>query len=256
VNGEVRYIELLKRSLIDVLGPTTSRAAVQPGGDVRIEQVPESERYERLAGRDWPAQGSTMIGLARLTNLQRCIQTVLADDVPGDLIEAGVWRGGAAIFMRGLLDLYGSERLVWAADSFAGLPEPDPVAYPADDGDGHHEIDYLAVPLEDVRRNFSRYDIPTAGVRFVEGWFRDTLPTLGDKQWSLVRLDGDMYESTMVGLEHLYPGLSPGGFIVVDDYGAVAGCKRAVDDFRYRNAIQEDLEWIDWAGVSWRKASP
>jgi O-methyltransferase len=254
VNGALRYIDLLKLSLIDLLGSSTLRAVVQPGGAVRIEQVPESERGERLVGRDWPAQGTTMIGLARLTNLQFCIETILKDDVPGDVIEAGVWRGGAAIFMRALLDLNGAtERLVWAADSFAGLPVPDPATYPADRGDAHHEIGFLAVTLDDVRRNFSRYDIPTTGVRFVEGWFRDTLPALRDNQWSLIRLDGDMYESTMIGLENLYWGVSPGGFVVVDDYGAVAGCKRAVDDFRQQHGIHEELEWIDWTGVMWRK---
>jgi O-methyltransferase len=255
VNGERRYIELLKRSLVDVLGSTTSRAVMQPDGDIRIEEVPENERDQRLAGRDWPAQGTTMIGLARLENLQHCLESLLADEVPGDVIEAGVWRGGATIFMRALLDLQGAtDRLVWAADSFAGLPEPDPLTYLADEGDPHHSFSYLAVTVQDVRRNFSRYGISTAGVRFVEGWFRDTLPRLQGRQWSLIRLDGDMYESTMDGLEHLYPSLSPGGFVLIDDYGAVAGCRRAVEDFRERERICDELEWVDWTGVWWRKA--
>ena len=257
MTSALRYIDLLKLSLIDLLGSSTSRAVAQADGDVRIEEVPEDERGERLVGRDWPAQGTTMIGLARLTNLQGCVETILKDDVPGDLIEAGVWRGGAAIFMRALLDLHdATERLVWAADSFAGLPPPDPATYPADEGDPHHEVGFLAVPLEQVRRNFSRYEIPTTGVRFVEGWFRDTLPRLRGHQWSLIRLDGDMYESTMIGLESLYSDISPGGFVVVDDYGAVPGCKRAVDDFREHNGIQDELEWIDWTGIMWRKGTP
>ena len=159
--------------------------------------------------------------------------------------------------MRALLDLYDqTDRLVWAADSFAGLPAPDLARYPADDGDAHHEVGFLAVTLDQVRRNFSRYDIPTTGVRFVEGWFRDTLPTLRGHKWSLVRLDGDMYESTLIGSRTLYPDLSPGGFVVIDDYGAVTGCERAVDDFRRRNGIHDELEWIDWTGVMWRKGTP
>ena len=252
----LRYIELLRRSLIDVLGPATTRAVAQPNGEVRIENVPEAERDERLVGRDWPANGTTMVGLTRLTNLQRCIETVLADDVPGDFIETGVWRGGATIFMRALLDIHGdTKRLVWAADSFAGLPKPDPASYPADEGDPHHTVDYLAVSLEEVERNFSRYDISTDRVRFLPGWFRDTLPALIGEQWSLVRLDGDMYESTMLGLESLYPRLSPGGFVIVDDYGAIDVCRRAVADFRSRNSIDERLESIDWTGVCWRKAA-
>ncbi|HEV3321668.1 MAG TPA: TylF/MycF/NovP-related O-methyltransferase [Solirubrobacteraceae bacterium] len=252
----VRYIELLKRSLIDVLGPTMTRAVAQPNGEVRIECVPETERDERLVGRDWPANGTTMVGLARLTNLQRCIETVLDDDVPGDLIETGVWRGGATIFTRALLDVHGGvERLVWAADSFTGLPEPDPTLYPADEGDLHHTVHYLAVSLEEVERNFLRYGIATDRVRFLPGWFRDTLPTVIGEKWSLIRLDGDMYESTMLGLECLYHRLSPGGFVIVDDYGAIDVCRRAVDDFRSRNDIDEALEWIDWTGVCWRKVA-
>jgi O-methyltransferase len=78
----LRYIELLKHCLIDMLGPATTRAVTQPSGDVLIEDVPEAERSERLIGRDWPANGTTMIGLARLTHLQRCIETVLAEEVP------------------------------------------------------------------------------------------------------------------------------------------------------------------------------
>jgi O-methyltransferase len=167
-----------------------------------------------------------------------------------------VWRGGAAIFMRALLDVHHeTDRFVWAADSFAGLPEPDPAAYPPDAGDPHHRVGYLAVSLSDVERNFSRYEIPTDRVRFLPGWFRDTLPHLEGGPWSLIRLDGDMYESTMLGLESLYPRLSPGGFVIVDDYGAIDVCRRAVDDFRAKHGIDAALEWVDWTGVSWRKTA-
>jgi O-methyltransferase len=253
-----RYVELLKLSLLDLVGPATTRAVPKAdgSGEVLLEEVPEGERSERLIGRDWPANGTTMVGLARLENLQQCIETILTDAIPGDLIETGVWRGGATIFMRALLDIHRDlDRLVWVVDSFAGLPPPDAAAYPADSGDAHHTVDFLAVSLEEVKRHFIRYGISTERVRFLQGWFRDTLPTLTDAQWSLIRLDGDMYESTMLGLEQLYPRLSPGGFIIVDDYGAVAGCKRAIDDFRARNEISETLVWVDWTGVYWRKNS-
>jgi O-methyltransferase len=72
--------------------------------------------------------------------------------------------------------------------------------------------------------------------------------------WSVVRLDGDLYESTMDGLANLYPGLSPGGFLIVDDYGGLAPCRAAVDDYRRDNRIAEEIVEIDWAGVYWRKA--
>jgi O-methyltransferase len=253
-----RYLALLKRSLVDLTGPTTSRAVPLPDGrgGVAVEPVPESDRGQRLVGRDWPANGTTMVGLARLENLQQCIESIVADEVPGDLIETGVWRGGAAIFMRALLDVSGQhDRVVWAADSFSGLPTPDALAYPADAGDLHHTVDFLAISLEEVKRNFSRYDIATENVRFLQGWFRDTLPTLRHEQWSLVRLDGDMYESTMLALEELYPRLSPGGYVIIDDYGAVDGCRHAVEDFRTQNSITEEPSQVDWTCVYWRKGS-
>jgi O-methyltransferase len=252
---EARYIELLKRSLLDLVGPTTTRALPAPGlaGAVVIEEVPEDERGERYIGRDWPANGTTMVGRARLDNLEYCIDTLLADEIPGDLIETGVWRGGATIFMRALLDLRGyRDRVVWAADSFAGLPEPDTAKYPADTGDAHYTVDFLMASLEEVKRHFARFDVPTDRVRFLPGWFCDTLPTLSREQWSLIRLDGDMYESTMLGLRELYPRLSPGGFIVIDDYGAVEGCRLAIQDFRAESEICEELVEIDWTGVYWR----
>jgi O-methyltransferase len=77
---------------------------------------------------------------------------------------------------------------------------------------------------------------------------------LCDQRWSLIRLDGDMYESTMLGLEHLYPRLSVGGYVIIDDYGAVEGCRRAVEDFRSQNNISEDLERVDWTCVCWKKS--
>jgi O-methyltransferase len=255
LDARARYLELLKRSLIDDLGPAPLRAVLQAGGDVAIEPVPPREREDRRTGRDWPANGVTMIGLERLCGLERCIETVLADGVPGDLIETGVWRGGATIFMRAMLDIRGvADRLVWAADSFAGLPVPDEDGYPADTDDAHHTIDFLAVPLDEVKANFARYRVSTELVRFVPGWFKDTLPGLRDQRWALLRLDGDMYESTLLGLEHLYPRLSEGGYVIVDDYGALEGCRQAVEDFRAARGIDTPIERIDWTGVHWRKS--
>jgi O-methyltransferase len=179
---------------------------------------------------------------------------VLARGVDGDMIETGVWRGGSCILMRALIKLSGSQgRTVWVADSFSGLPPPDASSYPADARDRHHKFAFLAVSEDEVRRNFARYGLLDEGVRFLPGWFRDTLPTLADRRWSLIRLDGDMYESTHVALEHLYPRLSPGGYVLVDDYGAVEGCRRAVEDFRSEHGISDEIEQIDWTGVLWRK---
>jgi O-methyltransferase len=208
----------------------------------------------RRMGRDWPAEAETMIGLARLDNLRDCIADVFDRSTPGDLLEAGVWRGGACIFMRAVLEALGDrERQVWVADSFRGLPQPDPVSYPADAGVRLWTVETLAVPLGIVRWNFERYGLLDGRVRFLPGWFRDTLPSAPVERLAVLRLDGDLYESTIVALRSLYPKLSPGGYVIVDDYGAMECCRQAVEQFRLEAAISEPLREIDWTGVFWRK---
>jgi O-methyltransferase len=208
----------------------------------------------REQGRDWPGEAETMIGLRRLDNLQSCITDVLRRGVPGDLIETGVWRGGATIFMRAVLKAYGdTQRTVWVADSFQGLPKPDLERYPRDAGDQHWTYQDLAVTLDQVKANFQRYGLLDDQVQFLVGWFRDTLPTAPIERLAVLRLDGDMYESTMDGLRALYPRLSPGGYVIVDDYGAVPGCKAAVEDYRAEQGITEPIQTIDWTGVFWRR---
>jgi hypothetical protein len=195
----------------------------------------------------------TMVGKARLDNVQQCVESVIADGIPGDLIEAGVWRGGVPILMRAILRAHGADdRAVWLADSFEGLPPPSPEQYPADAASKAHLFGFLAVSLEEVRRNFERYGMLDEQVRFVKGWFRDTLPGLRGHRWSVVRLDGDLYESTMVALESLYPSLSVGGYVIVDDY-CLLTCKHAVHEYRDRHGIREEIVPIDWTGVYWRK---
>jgi O-methyltransferase len=197
-----------------------------------------------------------MIGSRRLKALQEAVEQVLADDIPGDLIETGVWRGGACIMMRGVLAAYGvRDRTVWVADSFAGLPAPDAARYPADAGDAHHTWSALAVSEADVRENFRRYGLLDDQVRFLVGWFRDTLPTAPIERLAVLRLDGDMYGSTSEALNALYPRLSDGGFCIVDDYGAVEGCRRAIEDYRGAHRINDPLIKIDGAGVYWRKGA-
>ncbi|MEU1752812.1 TylF/MycF/NovP-related O-methyltransferase [Micromonospora matsumotoense] len=208
----------------------------------------------RATGRDWPPEADTMIGLQRLDNLERCIADVLERDVPGDLIETGVWRGGAVIFMRGMLRAYGDqERCVWVADSFQGLPKAEPGRV-EDEEDALWAQPFLAVSQQQVENNFRRYGLLDERVRFLPGWFQDTLPTAAVQQLSVIRLDGDMYDSTMVALRSLYPKLSVGGYVIADDYHAVRGCKQAVDDFRAEHGITDELHQVDWTCRYWRRS--
>ncbi|MEW5946820.1 MAG: TylF/MycF/NovP-related O-methyltransferase [bacterium] len=204
-------------------------------------------------GRCWPSGAETMIGLKRLDNLQYCVTDVIRNKVPGDLIETGVWRGGAAIFMRAVLRAYDEkERIVWVADSFEGLPKPAPEKYPADKDSDLWKYGELIVSLEEVKGNFERYGLLDDQVRFLKGWFRDTLPGAPIERIAVLRLDGDMYESTMDALRPLYPKLSPGGYLIVDDYSLPA-CRKAVSDYRAEYGVVEEIQQIDWTGVFWKK---
>jgi O-methyltransferase len=211
----------------------------------------------RSLGQDWPTEALTMVGLRRLDNLQFCIEQALRDDVTGDLVETGVWRGGCGILMRAALKAFGDQhRSVWLADSFQGVPAPSPEEYPQDAGDTHWQFqDYLGVSADVVKANFEQFELLDDRVRFLPGWFRDTLPTAPIDRISVLRLDGDMYESTYVALTSLYPKVSRGGFVIVDDYGAIPRCRQAVDDFRTERHITDALLPVDWTGVYWRRAA-
>ncbi|WP_374216223.1 TylF/MycF family methyltransferase [Frankia sp. R82] len=259
-----RYLDLLRSTLTFTLWDGGDGSVWEPRGSARrlvaravhrqgMEIVRRTLPEHRGDGRDWPRLAHTMTGERRMRNLQDCTEQVIRDGVPGDLIETGVWRGGACILMRGVLAAYGvDDRTVWVADSFAGLPVPSP-RYAADAGDRHHEYTTLAVSVEQVRDNFRRYGLLDDQVRFLPGWFRDTLPQAPVERLAVLRLDGDMYESTIDALSALYPKLSPGGFCIVDDYGAVPGCRAAVDDYRAAHGIDEPITSVDWTGVYWRR---
>jgi O-methyltransferase len=195
----------------------------------------------------------SMIGRTRMRNLRSCVEAVIRHGVRGDLIETGVWKGGSTIYMRAILAVHGEHRDVYVADSFSGVPPP---SHPSDVAEAHKldEIERFSISLEQVRANFERFRLLDEHVRFVEGLFCDTLPHLCDREWALVRLDADLYESTMDGLVNLYPRLSPGGFLIVDDYGTFKACREAVHDFREGNDVSEPIERIDATGVYWRKA--
>ena len=269
-----RYLALLKRVLtrydleepyrpidVDGRGSQIRRRAlntVQHALGTQGLQLVRVHRFDpeaRRSGRDRPPAAETMIGLERLDNLERCIADVVSTGVPGDLMEVGAWRGGATIFMRAALEAFGDTgRSVWVADSFSGLPPPDASAYPADRDDTHWTRRGLAVSLDDVKRNFERYGLLDDRVRFLEGWFRDTLPTAPVEQLAVLRLDGDMYESTIVALRALYQKVSVGGYVIVDDYGALETCRSAVEDFRAEAGITDPIIGIDWTGAFWQRS--
>lgn len=205
----------------------------------------------RVQGQDWPCFGYTMVGHRRLENVQRCVADILGNHVPGDFAEAGVWRGGTSIFMRALLKVHKvTDRTIWVADSFEGMPAPGS----ATDGDDYSQVEYLKVSLEEVQANFARFGLLDEQVRFLKGWFHDTLPNAPIERLALLRLDGDMYSSTMDSLRSLYHRVSPGGYVIVDDYYSWDSCRRAVTDFLRENRIDAEIRPIDWTGAYWKVA--
>ena len=219
---------------------------------------PEGDPEGRRDIYELPLGIKTMVGQRRLESVESMVADILRDSVPGDMIETGVWRGGTTIFLRGLLRAHGvTDRTVYVADSFQGLPPPDVDRYPADAGLDFHLVRELAVSLEEVQASFARYGLLDDQVRFVQGWFRDTLPGLAGHPWSLLRLDGDLYESTMDALTNLYPSLSVGGWIVIDDF-SIDACAKAVDDFRadQRDHHPDAGDRLDRAGLAHARRRP
>lgn len=263
------YLDLMRRCLLNSIYGDVELRPIYPRSFLKRKLVnlfaakgirlvrPRSVDLEaRMSGRDHRVNAHTMIGLKRLDNLQQCIEDVIRKRIPGDLIEAGVWRGGASIFMRAILKAHDiTDRCVWVADSFQGLPPPNPQQYPADKEDRHHLDDTLKIDVEEVRSNFEKYGLLDNQVRFLKGWFSETLPKAPIEHLAVIRLDGDMYESTMDAMVALYPKLSPGGYVIVDDYGYLPACKQAISDYRERNQIQDKIHTIDWTGVYWQRSA-
>jgi O-methyltransferase len=211
-----------------------------------------------LNGGPWNDRYSgaeTMIGIHRLGQIQNCIIDVRRNRVCGDFIETGTWRGGASIFMRAVLKAYGDvSRHIWVADSFMGMPQPDLTLFPQDADSPFCHQSHMAVALEQVKQNFAKYDLLDAQVRFLAGWFRDTLPAAPIDHLAIIRLDSLMYESTTESLEYLYPKLSVGGYVIIDDY-FTPYCTQAVDNYRRKYDIAEPLQIDGWPqlAVFWQR---
>jgi predicted O-methyltransferase YrrM len=237
---------LLEDSYFDLIIKTILNEVYHPG-----EHVDE--------GRVWPeCQAMSMIGKRRLENVLNLAKEKIEHGIPGDFIEAGIWKGGVVALMSAVLKVYGdTARQVYGADSFKGIPPAKPDLYPADEAHiGCDELEILSNNSRvEVESLLQRFGLLSPQVTLVEGWFKDTLETIPNENFALIRLDGDSYESTMQALQALYPKLSDGGSIIIDDYYSWEGCKAAVDEWREDHEIKEPLVDIDWTGVYWTKSS-
>lgn len=269
---ESPYLELMKKVLIDydkidsieyhplkIVNPNWKTFFLNPldkllrKRNFAICKLKYVDKDERLNGLDWPAHAKTMIGYKRLTNIEHCIRKIKEEEIEGDLIETGVWRGGAVMFMKAVLnDLNITNKSVWVADSFQGVPAPKK-GYDTDQISNLHTQKILTVSKSEVENNFLLYELLDDRVKFIEGWFDETLPDAPIEKLSLLRLDGDLFESTHIALKNLYPKVSIGGFVIIDDFNAFKFCKKAVLDYRVAHQIEEEIIPIDKEAVFWRK---
>ncbi|WAP67418.1 class I SAM-dependent methyltransferase [Jiella pelagia] len=271
------YLDLLKRSLLNEIylddelrllylrdcldGSDSFDYAVLH--DIRVsrkeglESLAASRRIGRFPDRKIHRSGfsHTMMGRLRLDSLHACLDDLHSRRIAGDLIECGVWRGGGCILMAGWLKARGiTDRRLLVADSFEGLPLPSNAK---DRGLDLSKDKYpqLAVSLETVRENFAAYGLlDDARQRFLKGWFRDTLSDAPTERIALLRMDGDLYESTMDTLMALYDRVAAGGIVIVDDYGALKVCRQALEDFfEAKGTPVPEMTRIDWTGAFFMK---
>ena len=221
--------------------------------ELEIDDILSAEiDYQRMEGLDWPTDALTMIGMKRMNNLHEMLDYVRINDIEGDLIETGVWKGGATIFMKLYCDIYEMNKKIFVCDSFEGLPKPSG-KFPQDNGDIHYIHKELSISLETVKNNFESMRCLDENVIFIKGFFCDTLPNNKDiEKISLLRMDGDMYESTHDVFYSCYHKLSNKGVCIIDDY-CLNGAKTCNHDFRASQNINDEIKIIDRCGVYWIK---
>jgi predicted O-methyltransferase YrrM len=183
--------------------------------------------------------------------------------IPGSFVECGVWKGGSSAIMALAIKDAGQQRHLHLFDSFEGLPEPgendgaEAAAYSGGRNQGKlATIDECCAELNEVRKLIlEKINLPEALAHFYVGWFQDTVPAASTHLGpiALLRLDGDWYDSTKICLDHLYPLLSPGGIIILDDYFAWEGCRKATDEYRALHKINCPIQRLDMQAMFWVK---
>jgi O-methyltransferase len=248
--GRMAYLEMMKSM---VSGAVFLDSELSVGGDHQAFTT-HFDLNKRKQGQDWAYLGDTMTGWARLDNVRTLLTDIVMRNVTGDFIETGVWRGGNSMFARAVINSLGQggSRKSYVCDSFRGLP---PMHRNLHNGDvGWDYRPYLEVPVEVVIDGFRKYSLLDTQVVFAKGFFNETMRPLQSiiDHLVIIRLDGDMYESTVDVLYHLYPKLSVGGYVIVDDWG-IEPTQKACQDFFEVHGIHVTVHQIDWISAYWQK---
>jgi hypothetical protein len=232
----------------------------------RVKAEPESlpvelSEKEKDLVRHIKTNKLTMASDQRLFVTIMACKHVIAQNIEGDFVECGVWRGGNSVLAASLFKLKGANRRTFLFDTFAGMTEPSEHDHTQDGNTGATESkfqelkksevnEWCFASLEDVRNNFARAGLGNEPVKFVKGDVRETLlrEDLLPQKISILRLDTDFYDSTKLELEVLYPRLSAGGVIIIDDYGHWSGAQKAVDEYFDKNGNRPFFQYTDYTG--------
>jgi hypothetical protein len=242
-------------SVVGLLDLEIRRKVEKPGAPYPVEM----SRDEKALFQHVKRNALTMVSDERLFATVLACKHVLDCGVDGDFVECGVWRGGNALLAAGIFKLYGAARKVYLFDTFSGMTSPDQVDTAATTGesarvahlsnqrDTHNEWCYAS--LEDVKATFRQADLLNSNVVFVKGDVLNTLSVAQNLPTAIcvLRLDTDWYESTKIELETLYPRLSIGGVILIDDYGYWAGARKATDEY-FARRNRPFLQYTDEVG--------
>ena len=200
----------------------------------------------------------TMTSAERIFALRESVEYIVANSIPGDIVECGVWRGGSMMVVaRTLVELGATDRFLNLFDTFEGMSEPTAADRTLLDNTSaeltmrekeENNEKWCYCPVDDVKKNVFSTGYNANQVRFIKGRVEETLPEHAPDKIALLRLDTDWYESTYHGLVHLYPRLSVGGVLIIDDYGHWAGAKKAVDQYIADNGLPLLLNRVDNTG--------
>jgi len=251
------YFEVIKNYVTGgIFGKAEKSVIPALGNSTLVTSRFEAEK--RQWGEDWTYLGLTMTGCDRVQNVQDLISDIIKKNVSGGYMETGVWRGGSSIFARAVMRAYGEgNRKLFVCDSFAGLP---PGERQLDSRDkGWDKTSYLEVGVDTVVDNFRRLSLLDHNVIFAQGFFNVSMPRLRYHvdQLAILRMDGDMYESTVDVLYHMYDKLELNGYVIVDDWiqnhGEDFPSKTAVEDFWAVHGLKPNIFEIDGCSVYWKK---
>lgn len=245
MNTAIKNPEFVKRMVVDAENLTTIRKKFFNNEEITPEEVKNTisaTPYHREI--TWGPDRITMVPWGAIEHITTAIKDTVSRNVEGDFVETGAWRGGTCIVAKSTYNDLNVNKKVFVVDSFEGLPKPNVEKYPDDKNDTHYLDENMKASLETVKENFKKFDCLDENVVFIKGWFKDTLPTAPIEKISILRLDGDMYESTIDVLQNLYHKLSIGGYCIIDDYLHPA-CKAAIQDFRSAHGITEPIVKVD-----------